>query len=132
VAQLWKVPRWAWAAVLGTAAVALAVLDPAKAGRSLDCPFHWATGLYCPGCGTLRAVHQALHGHLRAALGLNALAVAALPLLLGLALPSGGARPGALRRLAYSPAFSRACLAAILVFWAARNIPVWPLTLLAP
>ena len=36
------------------------------------------TGLQCPGCGGLRAMHQLLHGHLREALALNPL----LPLLL--------------------------------------------------
>lgn len=30
------------------------------------CPFHEITGLECPGCGTLRAIHEVLHGNLSA------------------------------------------------------------------
>jgi len=39
------------------------------------------TGLQCPGCGGLRAVHQLLHGNISDAFHLNALFVTALPLL---------------------------------------------------
>ena len=45
------------------------------------CLFHQTTGLLCPGCGSLRAMHQLLHGHLAAAFRLNALLVLALPLM---------------------------------------------------
>ena len=128
-----RLQRWPWVAAIGVVLVALASLDPARAGRFLDCPFHWVTGLYCPGCGTLRAVHQGLSGHLLAALDLNALAVITLPLLLLLAVPLPGVRerwqPA---RLAHSVCFGRACVVAILAFWVVRNIPIWPLTVLAP
>lgn len=36
-------------------------------------------GFYCPGCGTLRALHQLLHGNWRAALRFNPLLVICLP-----------------------------------------------------
>lgn len=36
-------------------------------------------GFYCAGCGTLRAIHQLLHGNWQAALRLNPLLVIALP-----------------------------------------------------
>ena len=45
------------------------------------CPLYAATGLYCPGCGSTRAVHHLLHGHLAAAFGYNPLMVVSLPLL---------------------------------------------------
>ena len=48
------------AAVGGTAVVA--TVDPSEPGHYPECPFHWITGLYCPGCGTLRAVHALTHG----------------------------------------------------------------------
>lgn len=32
------------------------------------CPFYSATGLYCPGCGSLRATHYLLHGDWTASL----------------------------------------------------------------
>jgi len=43
------------------------------------CHFYTMTGLYCPGCGSSRALHELLHGNLVEAMRLNAL------LLLGLA-----------------------------------------------
>ena len=44
------------------------------------CFFHQITGLLCPGCGSLRACHQLLHGHVLAALHLNSLLVISVPL----------------------------------------------------
>lgn len=49
--------------------------DPASSGFFWNCPFHALTGWYCPGCGTQRAVHELLHGHVKEAIGMNALAV---------------------------------------------------------
>lgn len=43
------------------------------------CPFHAATGLLCPGCGTTRALAALVQGHLHQALHANALFVALLP-----------------------------------------------------
>ena len=45
------------------------------------CAFHQATGLLCPGCGSLRAIHQLLHGHVAAAFRFNPLLLLALPFL---------------------------------------------------
>ncbi len=47
------------------------------------CAFHAMTGLDCPGCGGLRAVHYLLHGQVALAFHYNALFVLASPLLLG-------------------------------------------------
>jgi Protein of unknown function (DUF2752) len=55
--------------------------DPASHGFYPVCFLHQATGLQCPGCGSLRAIHQLLHGHVAAAWRLNPLLVSALPLL---------------------------------------------------
>ncbi|HVV70051.1 MAG TPA: DUF2752 domain-containing protein, partial [Verrucomicrobiae bacterium] len=46
------------------------------------CIFHQTTGLLCPGCGSLRALHQLLHGNWVAAFHYNALLVGCLPLAL--------------------------------------------------
>jgi hypothetical protein len=55
--------------------------NPAQHNFFPFCMFHQLTGLSCPGCGGTRALHQLLHGHLMAALHLNALLVISLPLL---------------------------------------------------
>ena len=64
-------------------AIVLFGFDPGQNGFYPRCFFHEATGLQCPGCGALRAGHQLLHGHVLAALHLNALLVLALPVLAG-------------------------------------------------
>lgn len=48
------------------------------------CLFYQTTGLLCPGCGSLRAAHQLLHGHLAAAFHFNALFVLSVPIVLWL------------------------------------------------
>ena len=75
--------------ILGTAAIAAAVLfffDPATAGFYPPCLFRAFLGMQCPGCGSLRAVHQVLHGNLAAAWALNKPLLIALPLAAGAAL----------------------------------------------
>jgi Protein of unknown function (DUF2752) len=67
--------RLATAALLGLAVALVAVVDPHTGGRYPTCPFHAVTGLWCPGCGGLRAVHDLTHGHLALALHENVLVV---------------------------------------------------------
>jgi hypothetical protein len=60
----------------GAAACAyVAAVNPSHPGHlpTIACPFHAATGLWCPGCGLTRAFHAVLTGHPGAAFGLNAL-----------------------------------------------------------
>ena len=72
-------PEWLprWVAPVAGGAAAAAVLayvwafDPTKGGVFIPCPFHRLTGRWCPGCGMTRALHDLLHGDLRAALGAN-------------------------------------------------------------
>jgi hypothetical protein len=69
------------ALVLFTAAGVAGILfffNPAEHAFYPACYFHAVTGLNCPGCGSLRALHQLLHGHIAEAARLNLL------LLLGL------------------------------------------------
>ncbi len=71
-------PLAAAAAVLG-AFVLVAVVDPNEPGHSPTCPFLALTGLYCPGCGSLRAAHALGHGDIAGAAGNNLLFVLAMP-----------------------------------------------------
>lgn len=60
-------------------AAGLFFFDPSQHGFYPRCFFKMMTGLDCPGCGGLRATHQLLHGHIRAAFALNPLFIAAIP-----------------------------------------------------
>lgn len=110
----------------------LHIVDPARAWYMPKCLFYQLTGLYCPGCGSGRALHQLAHGNLAAAWRLNPLMVLAIPLLIYLVAKSSvPARPGA----SYSVLprwLPWVIVGAIFVFWVARNIPLYPFTLLAP
>ena len=71
-------------ALLGLAAAAGAVVlwnvDPRQAGSPLPpCPSEWLTGLFCPGCGTTRALHALLHLDFASAMAMNPLLVLSLP-----------------------------------------------------
>jgi hypothetical protein len=66
--------RWLAALTLATVALALALLvvrDPHQAGAFPACPVRAATGLLCPGCGSLRGLWHVLHGEPLAALAHN-------------------------------------------------------------
>lgn len=69
------------AAVLLTGAVHFR--DPHQNGSWGVCPLFALTGLYCPGCGGMRAVNDLTNGNLRAAVSSNVLALMLLPVVIG-------------------------------------------------
>jgi hypothetical protein len=110
------------------------LLDPSSSDLYPPCPFRSLTGFYCPGCGTLRALHQLTLGHPVAALDLNPLMVLLLPFvtyfLTSHAVLAVTGRP--LRKFFVRPALIWTLLGIILVYWLLRNLPGYPFTLLAP
>lgn len=81
VAPAWLRPAATGAAALGVC-VAVNVRDPNGAGTFGMCPFLFATGLQCPGCGTLRAVRALTRGDILTAIDLNVLSTVMIPLLI--------------------------------------------------
>ena len=129
--------RWFAALVFAAGAVAallLRIFDPATSGVFPPCPVRYLTGWYCPGCGSLRAIHQLLHGNLQAAWAMNPLAVILLPFLLyGLASHVLLEFRGRGLPQTFLPAvWIRALCVVIILFGVARNLPLHPLNLLAP
>lgn len=120
--------------VLALAASWVAAVDPEEGGFYPRCPFHALTGLHCPGCGSTRALYQAVHGRIGAAFDLNPFAVLAFPFV-GLALAArlvewvGGV---ALPRVFVPASWIWGLFWAILAFWVLRNIPYFPFDRLAP
>jgi hypothetical protein len=82
----------------------------------------------------LRALHQLLNGHLLTALDLNALMVLSLPFL-GYAVLSSVVSAVSARRLPVAPVpaiWVWGLLAVVVAYWALRNIPLYPFSVLAP
>ena len=109
-------------------AVYLYIFEPGKSGFFPGCPFRFLTGFTCPGCGTTRALHQILHGHIDTAFTLNPLLLLAIPFFLfafirysAIVMRGGVPRPNAL------PApYIYAIFVIILSFWIFRNTPLYP------
>lgn len=122
-------PAAAGVAVLaGAAALLLAVRDPNEPGSYPLCPTRALTGLDCPGCGALRAVHALVTGDPVRAAGHNLLLVAVLPVAFFhyvlWARPALADAPWvrvALRHLA-RPAVGWAALVVVVLFTVLRNL----------
>ena len=130
-------PRVGYIALIALGIAGVAVLytfNPRNPGTYPICPFLGLTGYHCPGCGTLRAMHQLLYGNVIAALGYNPLTVLSLPFI------AYSFADGAIRvfRIATPPRIFIphqniwALFVAIVAFWLLRNVPIEPLTVLAP
>lgn len=126
----------AWGLLLATVAsgAAVFVLTPGETPWLPPCPFYYLTGLYCPGCGTLRGLHALMHGSLIGAWRCNPLMVLCLPLLLyAIASQVSVALTGrSIRELTFSPLASKLAVAIISTYMVVRNIPCYPFNLLAP
>jgi len=129
--------RSAWLLATSAAVAAVPVLyrfNPLEVHFYPRCPLYVMTGIYCPGCGALRAGHALLHGHLLTALDYNALLVVSAPFLAwALAAQAIHALTG--RRIPthqLSGGESRAIMWVFIVFMVLRNIPIYPLSVLAP
>lgn len=123
----------ALALAAGLVAALLLALAPPGAYPIPDCPFHAVTGGYCPGCGSLRATHSLLDGHLHAAVGYNLLFVLSLPLFAWWAAGwVGAAVVGKTWKTASTPRLGWVLLGAVLVWWVVRNLPWGAFEVLRP
>lgn len=74
-----RIVNWIGGLVLIPAAGLLYSYNPVTSGFFPPCPFYRLTNLYCPGCGSTRALHNLLHGDLRTAFDMNPLLVLSIP-----------------------------------------------------
>jgi len=113
-------------ALVALAVGVLRVFNPATTWLFPPCPFRALTGYLCPGCGTLRALHEILNGHLAAAFRLNPLMVLLMPYVgysgASSALETVFGR--GLPRVFLRPAYIWMLLAIILLYWILRNTPL--------
>ena len=119
---------------VAAAIILLRIFDPATSRLFPPCPIYYFTGLYCPGCGSLRAIHQLLHGHLQSAWAMNPMSVLLFPFLTYELICEAAFYLGQQRlpRFTLPGAWIRALCAAILLFGIVRNLPFHPFNLLAP
>jgi hypothetical protein len=110
-------------AALSAGLLLLFCLDPATAGVFPPCPFHALTGWFCPGCGSLRAIHALTRGHLQAAIAFNPLMVLSLPVLALLRLRTAWL---------YSPRIAWTAATLLVSYGILRNLPFWPFSALSP
>ena len=122
-----------WVLLPVTVLVLVYRCDPTTSGFYPPCPFHALTGLYCPGCGSLRALHQLAHGDLGAAFGLNVLMVLSAPFLAYAFVAQGLSALGwRLLPRPFLPAWVIwSLLGVIVAYWVLRNVPVYPFSVLS-
>jgi hypothetical protein len=116
-----------WSLILAGAAY-LFVFEPGKTGIFPSCLFRFLTGYQCPGCGSTRAMHQLLHGHVVAAFELNPFFLLAIPFLLyalirySVVVMHGGVP----HHNRVHPAYIYALFVVVVSFWIFRNTPFYP------
>jgi Protein of unknown function (DUF2752) len=115
-------------AVLVLGGVYVFIFEPGRTGFFPPCLFKALTGFTCPGCGSTRALHQLLHGHLFDAFSLNPLLLIGLPFLLFALVHYSthvlrGITP---RKNIFSTSVIYALFFIILSFWIFRNTPIYP------
>lgn len=93
--------------------VVLYLHNPAESAFYPRCPFYVVTGLQCPGCGTLRAMHCLVHGRFAEAWQFNPATIAAVPMI---------ATALVFSRLAHSSAFGWCILVGMVAWWIGRNV----------
>jgi hypothetical protein len=97
--------------------------DPSRTHVPL-CPLHALTGLWCPLCGGLRAVHAMSRGHIQSALHDNAMLVLALPVIAVLwAQWAARTRTGSARRR-WPRGTTLAVITALAAFTVLRNLAI--------
>ena len=112
---------WAGAAVFVALFALAGTVSPEQPGHYPACPFRALTGFACPGCGSLRALHDLAHGHVMTGLTHNAMLMMTLPFAMAAWVRVITGRTGAVasrRRLGY------AALTLLVMWTVVRNLPI--------
>lgn len=111
--------------IIATAAVIYFLFSPEDSGFFPRCPFNYATGLDCPGCGSQRAMHHLLHLEIKEAFFYNPMLVVAIPfILIGVYLEyfGGKEKHPKLRNFFLGRYATIIILVLVISYWIGRNI----------
>jgi hypothetical protein len=119
---------------VAAATVVLFLFDPSRNGFYPRCLLYVSTGIYCPGCGGLRAVHSLVHGDVLAALHFNALFVLSIPFVCVYGVRQFSAMMAGRRppQLLTNSLAIKILVSVVVLFTILRNIPMAPFMYLAP
>lgn len=106
------------------AAVFYYIVNPADSQLMPHCILKVITGVDCPACGSQRAMHALLHGHLAAALRYNLFMLYSVPYLIAVLWGYSRLLPGGafMRRTAHSRTAMLTYIALFTAWWIIRNI----------
>ena len=108
--------------------IAIAVyylFSPEESNFFPPCPFHYVTGLDCPGCGSQRVIHHLLHLEIGKAFLQNPLLVMAIPyLIIGIYFEyfGGKARYPRTRQILFGKKATIVVFIIVIVYWIGRNL----------
>ncbi len=109
-------------------------INPSEVDFLPKCPLYATTGIYCPGCGSQRAVHNLLNFSLIEAIRYNSLLILSM-IILGYhfsIIIINKVFKKHIYNYIYHPKTPIIILVIVIIFWILRNIPVYPFSLLAP
>ena len=121
---------WLLSAVVVAGLAVLYLFNPSEYAFYPACQFYKLTHLHCPGCGSLRALHQLTHGHFVAAFLSNPLLIASIPMLAWLGISK--LRNRSTNALMIRPAAAWTILAVVIVFGILRNLPFAAFSWMSP
>jgi len=98
------------------------------------CPFNRITGLFCPGCGSQRAIHQILHANFTKGISHNFLIGLAVLVIVydALIYLMNKVLNKSFKNILHYSKTTYTILILIILFWVLRNIDQYPFTILAP
>lgn len=119
---------------LGIAGLAvLYFFNPIEYAFYPACQFYKLTHLHCPGCGSLRAMHQLTHGHFIAAFLSNPLLIASIPIFAWIGFRKLRLSPDhSANQTLIKPAAVWTMLVIVIVFGILRNLPFAAFSWMSP
>ena len=123
------------AILLGAGVAILVTIRPTDDSIYPKCSFHRLTGWHCPGCGTARSLHSLFNGRIEQSLAYNPFTMILFPLIAISLIQSlwhwmWGTVPRG--QSLFTTRILAVLVALLFVFGVLRNLPYYPLTLLAP